>query len=68
MWLRRDRHRLDEPTSFENFYRTNHAPMVRLAYLLTGSRVIAEDLVQDSFYGEPRRARSTFRRRTSGGR
>jgi DNA-directed RNA polymerase specialized sigma24 family protein len=38
-----------EPTSFENFYRTNHTAMVRLAYLLTGSRVIAEELVQDSF-------------------
>ena len=38
-----------EPTSFENFYRTNHTAMVRLAYLLTGSRAIAEELVQDSF-------------------
>jgi DNA-directed RNA polymerase specialized sigma24 family protein len=38
-----------EPTSFEHFYRAHHTAMVRLAYLLTGSRVIAEELVQDSF-------------------
>ena len=35
--------------SFEDFYRAQHEPMLRLAYLLTQSRAAAEDLVQDSF-------------------
>jgi len=34
---------------FEDFYRAQHEPMLRLAYLLTQSRAVAEDLVQDSF-------------------
>ena len=34
---------------FEDFYRAQHEPMLRLAYLLTQSRAAAEDLVQDSF-------------------
>src|SRR5579864_7404071 len=34
---------------FEDFYRAQHQPMLRLAYLLTQSRAAAEDLVQDSF-------------------
>jgi RNA polymerase sigma-70 factor (sigma-E family) len=34
---------------FEDFYRAQHEPMLRLAYLLTQSRSAAEDLVQDSF-------------------
>jgi RNA polymerase sigma-70 factor (sigma-E family) len=37
------------PQRFEDFYRAQHEPMLRLAYLLTGSRPAAEDLVQDSF-------------------
>jgi RNA polymerase sigma-70 factor (sigma-E family) len=40
---------------FEDFYRAQHEPMLRLAYLLTRSRAAAEDLVQDSFIRvEPR--------------
>ena len=34
---------------FEAFYREQHAPMVRLARLLTGSVTVAEDLTQDVF-------------------
>jgi RNA polymerase sigma-70 factor (sigma-E family) len=37
------------PPRFEEFYRAQYEPMLRLAYLLTGSRSAAEDLVQDSF-------------------
>ncbi|HEY2428468.1 MAG TPA: SigE family RNA polymerase sigma factor [Acidimicrobiales bacterium] len=37
------------PQRFEDFYRAQHEPMLRLAYLLTQSRAAAEDLVQDSF-------------------
>ena len=37
------------PPRFEDFYRAQYEPMLRLAYLLTGSRTAAEDLVQDSF-------------------
>jgi len=37
------------PERFEDFYRAQHQPMLRLAYLLTQSRAAAEDLVQDSF-------------------
>jgi RNA polymerase sigma factor (sigma-70 family) len=35
--------------SIEVLYRDRREPMVRLAYLLTGSEAVAEDLVQDSF-------------------
>src|SRR5579883_2404941 len=35
--------------SFEEFYRAQHEPMLRLAVLLTQSRAVAEDLVQDCF-------------------
>jgi len=35
--------------SFEELFRAQYEPMVRLAYLLTRSRAVAEDLVQDSF-------------------
>jgi RNA polymerase sigma-70 factor (sigma-E family) len=35
--------------SFSEFYEQRYAPMVRLAVALTGSRTLAEDLVQDSF-------------------
>lgn len=34
---------------FEDFYRAQHEPMLRLAYLLTQSHAVAEDLVQDAF-------------------
>jgi RNA polymerase sigma-70 factor (sigma-E family) len=34
---------------FEALYRERWDPMVRLAYLLTGSQAIAEELVQDAF-------------------
>lgn len=34
---------------FEAFYREHHAPMVRLARLLTGSVAVAEDLTHDAF-------------------
>jgi len=40
---------LVSPPRFEDFYRAQHEPMLRLAYLLTQSRAVAEDLVQDSF-------------------
>ncbi|GAC1479258.1 MAG: SigE family RNA polymerase sigma factor [Acidimicrobiales bacterium] len=40
---------------FAEFYREQHEPMLRLAYLLTQSHAVAEDLVQDSFMRvEPR--------------
>jgi RNA polymerase sigma-70 factor (sigma-E family) len=35
--------------SFADFYRSEHEAMLRLAYLLCGSRAIAEELVHDSF-------------------
>jgi RNA polymerase sigma-70 factor (sigma-E family) len=34
---------------FAAFYRAQHEPMLKLAYLLTQSRQVAEELVQDSF-------------------
>ncbi|MGO8876755.1 MAG: RNA polymerase sigma factor [Acidimicrobiales bacterium] len=46
------------PASFEAFYLASYDSLVRLAYVLTSSREVAEDLVQDSFvrlhrhYGE----------------
>jgi RNA polymerase sigma-70 factor (sigma-E family) len=40
-------HRDDD--AFVALYRERYAPMVRLAYLLTGSQAVAEELVQDSF-------------------
>lgn len=41
--------------AFAEFYREQHEPMLRLAYLLTQSHAVAEDLVQDSFIRvEPR--------------
>jgi RNA polymerase sigma-70 factor (sigma-E family) len=38
-----------QPDSFAAFYGAQHEPMLRLAYLLTQSRAVAEELVQDSF-------------------
>jgi DNA-directed RNA polymerase specialized sigma24 family protein len=35
--------------TFEDLYRTQWAAMVRLAWLMTGSYEVAEDLVQDAF-------------------
>lgn len=35
--------------SFEQFYRSHHEPMLRLAFLLTQSRAVAEDMVHDAF-------------------
>jgi RNA polymerase sigma factor (sigma-70 family) len=41
--------------TFEDLYRQLWAPMVRLAWLLAGSREVAEDVVHDAFLGlEPR--------------
>jgi RNA polymerase sigma factor (sigma-70 family) len=37
------------PASFVELYRSQHASMVRLAYLLTGSAALAEEVVQDAF-------------------
>jgi RNA polymerase sigma factor (sigma-70 family) len=37
------------PQGFSAFYRDQWAKMVRLAWLMTGSRELAEDLVQDAF-------------------
>lgn len=37
--------------SFGDVYRTHHAQMVRLAYLLSGSHDTAQDVVQDAFVG-----------------
>lgn len=39
----------DLPLSFVDLYRSAHADMVRLAYLMTGSQETAEDVVQDAF-------------------
>ena len=38
---------VDDP--FVELYRARYDPMVRLAYLLTGDRAAAEELVQDAF-------------------
>lgn len=39
-----------EPTlTFEELFRRRYEPMVRVAYLLVGSRAEAEDVVQDAF-------------------
>jgi RNA polymerase sigma factor (sigma-70 family) len=37
------------PESFEAFYRRERSGMVGLAYVLSGSRLAAEDLAQDAF-------------------
>ena len=36
-------------STFADLYRDSHADMVRLAYLLTGSADVAQDVVQDAF-------------------
>jgi RNA polymerase sigma factor (sigma-70 family) len=46
-----------EPVSFEQLYRSERDAMVRLAYLMTGSVAVAEELVHDTFLRvEPRLA------------
>jgi RNA polymerase sigma-70 factor (sigma-E family) len=35
--------------AFDELYRSAHRPMVRLAWLLVGSRAVAEEVVHDSF-------------------
>lgn len=40
---------LSQPQSLADLYRQQYGPMVRLAYLLTGSNAVAEELVQDVF-------------------
>lgn len=37
------------PASFEDFYQRHHGPMLGLAYALTGSWSVAEDLAQEAF-------------------
>lgn len=39
----------DAPDAFAALYRERYEPMVRLAYLLTGSNEVAEELVQEAF-------------------
>ena len=49
-----DRHPLDvgpSPGAFEVLYQRHWTPLVRLAFLMTGSRELAEDVVQDAFVG-----------------
>jgi RNA polymerase sigma-70 factor (sigma-E family) len=36
-------------SSFDDFYTTSNARMIRLAWLLVGSRAVAEELVHDAF-------------------
>lgn len=40
---------LDVVTTFEDVYRTDYDRMVRVAYMLSGSNEVAEDIVQDAF-------------------
>lgn len=40
---------VEQAPSFEDLFRRRYEPMVRVAYLLVGSRAEAEDVVQDSF-------------------
>ena len=48
---------VDRPVvlTFEELYRSHYEPMVRLAFLLTGSAEAAHDLVQDAFVKMHRR-------------
>ena len=45
----RDESGAGDGSSFSGLYRDRHEEMVRLAYLLTGSIEVAQDVVQDSF-------------------
>jgi len=50
-----ERHQLaDTPSSFEDAYRAHRLALVRLAYLLTSDRFVAEELVQDAFAASER--------------
>ena len=40
---------VEQATTFEDLFRRRYEPMVRVAFLLLGSRAEAEDVVQDSF-------------------
>jgi hypothetical protein len=40
---------VDDPGSFDDFYRREWPGAVRLAHLLTGVDAVAEDLAQESF-------------------
>lgn len=42
-------HEEQSERAFVALYRERYDPMVRLAYLMTGSQAIAEELVQDAF-------------------
>ena len=44
-------HQSDQPwpVGFEEFYRERYLPLLHLAILLTGSRAVAEEIVQDAF-------------------
>ena len=42
-------HEEEPERAFVTLYRERYDPMVRLAYLMTGSQAIAEELVQDAF-------------------
>jgi RNA polymerase sigma-70 factor, ECF subfamily len=41
-------HAASLPVDFEAFYEGQYQPLLRLAYVLTGSRGVAEDLVQET--------------------
>lgn len=41
--------------AFEDFYRSEYAPVVRLAFALTGRRDLAEELAQEGFIAAHRR-------------
>jgi RNA polymerase sigma-70 factor (sigma-E family) len=43
------------PAALEQLFRERYEPMVRVAYLLTGDRAVAEELVQDAFLALHRR-------------
>jgi RNA polymerase sigma-70 factor (sigma-E family) len=40
---------VEPASSFEDLFRSRYEPMVRVAFLLVGSRAEAEDVVQDAF-------------------
>lgn len=53
--LERLRPQVERPLeTFEEFYRREYAPVVGLAYALSGSRSGAEDLAQDAFFAAHR--------------
>jgi RNA polymerase sigma-70 factor (sigma-E family) len=58
----REQTRNDEGGRLEELYRAHAPDALRLAYLLTGDRVIAEDLAQDAFVKVLGRFRDIFNR------